>query len=110
MRKDGCAEMVSKTIREILVDAEKRFGDGDAIRYKKKKDEIETKSYTQLNEDSQRFSAVLKAFGEQGNHIALTGATSYQWIVTYLGTVDSGSVAVPLDVSLPAEEMCELLD
>ena len=110
MRKDGCTEMVCKTIREILVDAEKRFGDGDAIRYKKKKDEIETKSYTQLNEDSQRFSAVLKAFGEQGNHIALTGATSYQWIVTYLGTVDSGSVAVPLDVSLPAEEMCELLD
>ena len=102
--------MVCKTIREILVDAEQRFGDGDAIRYKKKKDEIETKSYTQLKEDSERFSAVLAALGEQGGHVALTGATSYQWLVAYLGIVGSGSVSVPLDVSLPAEEMCELLD
>ena len=102
--------MVCTTIREIIVDAEKRFGNGDAIRYKKKKDEIETKSYTQLKEDSERFSAVLRDIGELGNHIALTGPTSYKWLVTYLGTVCSGSVAVPLDVSLPAEEMCELLD
>ena len=102
--------MVCKTIREILVDAEQRFGDGDAVRYKIKKDEIGRKSYTQLKEDSERFSAVLAALGEQGSHIALTGATSYQWMVTYLGTVGSGSVAVPLDVSLPAAEMCELLD
>lgn len=102
--------MVCKTIREILVDAEQRFGDGDAVRYKIKKDEIGRKSYTQLKEDSERFSAVLAALGEQGSHIALTGATSYQWLVTYLGTVGSGSVAVPLDVSLPAAEMCELLD
>ena len=36
--------MVCKTIREIIVDAEKRFGNGDAIRYKKKKDAIETTS------------------------------------------------------------------
>ena len=90
--------MVCKTIREIIVDAEKRFGNGDAIRYKKKKDEIETKSYTQLKEDSERFSAVLEDLGELGSHIALTGATSYQWLVAYLGTVCSGSVAVPLDV------------
>lgn len=102
--------MVCKTIREILVDAEQRFGAGDAIRYKKNKDEIETKSYTQLKEDSERFSAVLAALGEQGGHVALTGATSYQWLVAYLGIVGSGSVSVPLDVSLPAEEMCELLD
>ena len=36
--------------------------------------------------------------------------TSYLWLVAYLGTVNSGSVAVPLDVSLPAEELCELID
>ena len=40
----------------------------------------------------------------------MTGATSYPWLVTYFGTVNSGSVAVPLDVSLPAEDLCELID
>ena len=102
--------MVCNTIRDIIVHAHQEFGDADAIRYKVKKDEIEAKSYTQLKEDSESFSCVLKALGEQGSHIAMTGLTSYPWLVTYFGTVNSGSVAVPLDVSLPAEEMCELVD
>ncbi len=102
--------MVCNTIREIIVKAEEQFGAEDAIRYKVKKDEIEAKSYTQLKQDSESFSCVLKALGEQGHHIAVTGMTSYPWLVTYLGTVNSGSVAVPLDVSLPPQEMCELVD
>lgn len=102
--------MNCNTIREILVQAQQQYGDADAIRYKKSKKEIEAKSYTQLREDSEGFSAVLQALGEKGNHIALTGMTSYTWIVTYLGIVNSGSVAVPLDVSLPMEDMCELVD
>ncbi len=102
--------MVCNTIREIIVHAEQEFGTHDAIRYKVKKDVVEAKSYTQLKQDSESFSCVLKALGEQGSHIAMTGMTSYEWIVAYFGTVNSGSVAVPLDVSLPAEEMCELID
>lgn len=101
---------MSSTIREILVQAEERLGDADAIRYKVSKQEIEAKSYTQLRKDSEAFSRVLEGLGEQGNHIALTGMTSYTWIVAYFGIVNGGSVAVPLDVSLPAEEMCELID
>lgn len=102
--------MVCKTLREIIVNAEKEYGSGDAVRYKLKKDQIATKSYTQLKEDTESFSNVLKALGECGNHIALTGMTSYPWFVSYFGIVNSGSVAVPLDVSLPALEMCELID
>lgn len=102
--------MILSTIREILVNSEALYGAEDAIRYKVGKDQIEAKSYTQLKEDSESFSCVLKGLGEQGNHIAVTGMTSYAWLVTYFGTVNSGSVAVPLDVSLPAAEMCELID
>ena len=102
--------MVCTTIREILTSAEKKYGAKDAIRYKIAKDTIEAKTYSDLKKDSESFSCVLQALGEQGKHIALTGATSYPWITAYFGIVDSGSVAVPLDVSLPAEEMCELID
>ena len=101
---------MDSTIREIIVQAEKSYGAMDAIRYKIKKDTIETKSYTDLKRDSESFSCVLQALGEQGSHVAVTGMTSYSWIAAYLGIVNSGSVAVPLDVSLPAEEMCELVD
>ena len=102
--------MVCSTIRDIIVQSQQRFGDGDAIRYKVKKNTIEAKSYNQLRQDSESFSCVLKALGEQGNHIAVIGTTSYSWLITYLGTVNSGSVAVPLDVLLPAQDVCELID
>ena len=102
--------MLVSTIRDIIVSAEARVPQKDAIRYKKSKNKIENKTYTQLKADSERFSAVLKTLGEQGKHIAMVGATSYEWLVTYFGIVNSGSVAVPLDVLLPAEDLCELID
>ena len=69
------------TIRELLVAAEKEFG-----------------------------SSAMAALGEQGKHIAIIGTTSYSWIVSFFGIVNSGSVAVPLDALLPAEDLCELID
>ncbi len=106
------------TVRELLVEAEKKYHAQDAFRYKvkgadengKKAAKIESKSYTQLKDDSERFSAALAALGEQGKHIAIIGPTSYSWVVTYFGTVDSGSVAVPLDANLPDADLCELID
>ncbi len=109
---------MSSTIREILVKASEAYGPMDAVRYKikrekgdgKKETAVEAKTYRQLQEDSERFSAVLSELGEQGSHVAIVGDSSYPWIVSYYGTVNSGSVAVPLDANLPAEELCELID
>ena len=106
------------TIYELLVKAEEAYGTRDAIRYKvketgesgKKETKVEAKTYTQLRKDSERFSAALAELGEQGKHIAIIGATSYSWITAYYGIVNGGSVAVPLDANLPAEELCELID
>ena len=56
--------MLVSTIRDIIVSAEARVPQKDAIRYKKSKNKIENKTYTQLKADSERFSAVLKTLGE----------------------------------------------
>lgn len=102
--------MVCSTIREILVHSQEQFGDEDAVRYKVGPKKIEAKTYTQLREDSESFSRAVCALREQGSHIAVIGSTSYAWLTAYLGVVNSKSVAVPLDASLPAEELCDLLD
>ncbi len=102
--------MTISTIREILVQAEQKYGAEDAVRYKTGKDTIEAKSYTDLKQDSEHFSGALEELGVRGGHVAVTGMTSYPWLVTYFGTVNSGNVCVPLDVSLPLDEMCELVD
>ena len=98
------------TIREILVESEKKYGPLDAIRFKEGKGSIASRSYTQLRRDSESFSGAIRALLPKGAHVAVTGMTSYPWLVTYLGTVNAGNVAMPLDVSLPAEELCELVD
>lgn len=102
--------MLCSTVRKILTDTEKKYGPEDAVRYKTGRHETASKSYTQLKEDSESFSNVLKSLGELGNHISVIGMTSYEWLVTYFGTVDSGSVIVPLDVNLPAEDVCDLIN
>lgn len=106
------------TIYELLVEAEKAYGSRDAIRYKvkrpagggKKETAVEAKTYTQLRKDSEGFTAALAGLSQQGGHIAVLGSTSYSWIVAYYGIVNGGSVAVPLDANLPAEELCELIN
>ena len=111
-------DILSSTIRELLVKSEAVHGSWDAFRYKVKKanDEgkkavaVESKTYTELKNDSESFSAALASLGEQKNHIALIGTTSYEWVAAYLGIVNSGSVAVPLDALLPAEDICDLLN
>ena len=78
--------MLCSTVREILAGTEEKYGPKDAIRYKVSKNEIASKTYTQLREDSESFSCVLRDLGEQGNHIAVIGMTSYEWLVAYFGT------------------------
>lgn len=102
--------MLCSTVREILLQAEKQYGGEDAVRYKAGKNKIESRSYTQLKEDSESFSRALDALGMKGAHVAITGPTSYAWIAAYFGVVNGGCVAVPLDASLPPQELCELLD
>lgn len=102
--------MAFSTIREILLNSAEKYPDCDFVRYKVKKEEIETKTYSQLKKDSESFSNVLKSFGELNNHIGVIGMTSYSWLTAFFGIVNSGSVVVPLDVSLPAEEVCELVN
>ena len=111
-------DVLSSTIRDLLVKSEKAYGSWDAFRYKTKQSDeqgkktvaVESKTYTDLKQDSEKFSAVLQALGEQKGHIAIVGTTSYAWVVGYMGIVNSGSVAVPLDAQLPSSDLCDLLN
>ncbi|MGL5258795.1 MAG: AMP-binding protein [Lachnospiraceae bacterium] len=97
------------TMKDIIDYAANTYGRNPAIRYKEQK-EIITKTYLELQRDSQTFSRILKSLDMQGKHVAVIGPTTYEWIITYFGTVNSGGVVVPLDVLLKVEEICELLN
>ena len=96
-------------LKELLNDVVKMYDTQDAYRFKQKK-EIVSKTYIDLKNDSMAFSNTLKSLDLLTKHIAVIGATSYEWIVTYFGTVNSNSVIVPIDKELPAEDIAELIN
>lgn len=95
-------------LKELINIAAESYGTQDAYRFKRKK-EIISKTYIQTRDDSMAFSNFLKSKSLIGEHIAVSGAGSYEWVVTYFGTVNSNSVIVPIDKELSAEEISELL-
>lgn len=97
------------TMKEIINYAAETYGSSPAIRFKVKK-EVEEKTFLDLKKDSEAFSRTLLDLGMSGKHIAVIGPTTYEWIISYFGAVNSGSVIVPLDAQLPAEAVCELLE
>lgn len=97
------------TMQDIIRYAAENHGENAAIRYKVKK-EIVTKTFCDVKADSEAFSRALEAFGMLGKHVAVIGPTTYEWIISYFGTANSGSVIVPIDAQLPAAEVCELLN
>ena len=96
-------------LKELVNAAADLYGTLDAYRFKRNK-EIVSKTFVDLKADTQAFSNFLKANSLLEKHIAVIGLSSYEWIVTYFGTVNSNSVIVPIDKELPANEISELLN
>ena len=101
--------MEIRTMKDIIDYAADRYEDNCAIKYKVKK-EIVSKTYCDIKKDSETFSRVLESLGMPEKHVAVIGKTSYPWIISYFGTVNSRGVAVPVDAQLPKEDIWELLD
>lgn len=101
--------MAIETLRDIVKHSTATYGEQAAYRYKVKK-EIEEKTHNDVNRDSMAISRTLESFGMKGKHVAILGTTTYRWIVSYFGVTNSASVAVPIDVQLPVDAICELLE
>ncbi len=101
--------MAFNTIKDIVEYSAESYADMTAFKYIEGK-EIGEKKYSEVKSESEAVSCALNGLGLAGKHIALIGTSSYPWIISYLGIVNSGSVAVPLDASLPANELYDLLN
>lgn len=99
-----------KNMRDIIKYAAKEYGNNIAFKYKISKNEIESKTYNDLKNDSEIVSNVLNKLNVLGKHVAIIGSTSYPWIISYFGVVNSGGVIVPIDDKLPVNEVCNLIE
>lgn len=83
--------------------------DNPAFMYKldPESDEVITKTYSQFAKDIEDFATSLLSL--HCERVAIISSNRYEWCVSYLAVTSSGLVVVPLDKSLPDNEIEGLL-
>ena len=97
-----------ETIRDVIRNAVKKYPENNAFILKNKKDKnVEYKkiTYKQFGEDIDSLGTELVNLGLKGKRIAIIGKNRYEWIVSYLATVNGIGIVVPLDKGLPEAEV-----
>ena len=98
--------MEVKTLKDLVNNAAEKFGDEVWVREYKKKDFVEH-SYKQFKDDCDKVGAWLEDKFPDRVHVAVTGLTSYEYLVAWFGIQASGNVSVPLDCANNAEKIAD---
>jgi len=91
--------------RSMIENSARRNSEKDYLIYKRRGG-LESLNYGGLEERVRSFCEGLVSLGISGKSVAVIGETSPEWIITYLATVVSGGIIVPLDKELSREAVC----
>ena len=101
-----------RDIRDMTENAAIRFGDKNAISYKKKPTSKETLHYT-YNEGREFIRSTATEFismGMRDVNVAIIGEASPEWVFSYFALMSIGAVTVPIDKELPVTDMASILN
>ncbi len=97
--------------RELISRYQKIFPNKIAFKYKSTptSKNIETITYSKFANDIKSFAKALLKLELKGKRVAIIGPNRYEWCVSYLAVVSSDMIVVPLDKSLPNNEIKSLI-
>ena len=100
---------VYSSLIELIEESFTRYK--DHILFKYEEDGIDYgKTYHDVFCDIKSVASYLKGLNLKNKHIAIIGKTTYKWLISYLGVIYSGGVAIPIDKDLMPEEIIRQLD
>lgn len=88
---------------ESLVEQAKRYGDKVRYTYIENKEE-KTVTFNGMLDRVNWLSSAMNKFGLEGKNICVTGETHPDYVATYMSTVFSGGVIIPLDKDISNEQ------
>ncbi|MBQ8567692.1 MAG: iron-containing alcohol dehydrogenase [Oscillospiraceae bacterium] len=97
-----------RSLKHMLDYAVSDHASDPAVTYKTP-DGLVSRTYLELQQETEALSRFFVENGLKGAHAALISINSYQWIVSYFGTVNCGSVMVPLAANETPERLIELI-
>lgn len=97
------------TIRQLLDDAPTRHNNSTFIKYIKD-DEVISKSFGEVREDSLAFCRMLRHKLPDRSHIAIISKTCYEYIVGVTGILVSTNVAIPIAPDSTVQDVADVLN
>ncbi len=98
------------TFRELLTQSMAIYGKSPAFKVKNEIGQIIDVSYNQYHEDVFSLGTALLDLGLKDCRIAVAGASSYKWCVSYMAVVCGAGVVVPTDKELPFADIKSILE
>ena len=93
-------------LKEMLSNTRKKFGDEIAFKFKTNQPGVfEEKLYKDYLDEIDGLGTALIDMGLKDKRIAVISENRYEWTLGYLATVTGTGIIVPLDKSLPENEI-----
>ena len=100
-----------ENIRELMMNACEKHAALDAFIFRRNPKEAEIhKTFHEYGEDIKSLGTYILNSKFKGERIAVVGANSYEWFVSYNAILSTDSIGVPLDRMLPEDELIALLE
>ena len=88
----------------------KMYGDKTYFTYREKNDVVRNVSFNQMRDYINKLGTAFHKLGVMGKNIAVLAETRYEWIVSYLATVNGNGTIVPLDKELAPEQIINFVE
>lgn len=98
----------TKTFINLIKHAATLYADKTAYQIRTREN-YKSITYKQFHDDVCNLAAAIHSHNLHGVNVALLGENSYDWVVTYMATVVSGSTIVPIDKELSNEEIATIV-
>ena len=108
MKKEKKEFIDFMNVKEIIKYSTENYPECTAFTIKNKtgeKVEYKKVTYKEFNEDINGLGTAFLKLGLEGKRVAIIGKNRYEWILSYVATINGVGVAVPLDKGLPEQEI-----
>ena len=102
--------MEIKDLKDMLNKTKKEYGEKIAYKIKNEEGKYRTITHREVRDMVDSLGTVLINLGLKGKRIAIIGENRYEWEIAYLAIVCGTGIVVPLDKSLPENELEELIE
>ena len=97
-------------LKDMLNKTEKLYADKSAYKIKVEEGKYQTYTHKEVRDMINALGTSLINLGLKGKRIAVIGENRYEWEIAYLSIVCGTGIVVPLDKSLPANELERLIE